>query len=99
MIESCIIFKKGHPDICFARLPKYSRKVSLMRGRRRDLLCASAAKQQFSSFEDMISNADVPLLVDFYATWCGPCQLVANELQVSTSARCHGGLYVLRASV
>jgi thioredoxin 2 len=38
-----------------------------------------------STFDEIVNNARVPVLIDFWAAWCGPCRMAAPEVQQTAS--------------
>ncbi|HEX5241537.1 MAG TPA: thioredoxin [Candidatus Limnocylindrales bacterium] len=51
-----------------------------------------------ATFEDVVLHSDKPALVDFWAAWCGPCKLVAPEME-KLAAKYEGSIDVVKVDV
>jgi thioredoxin 2 len=48
-------------------------------------------------FDRLVAHASIPVVVDYWAPWCGPCRMVAPELQ-KVAARSAGKMLVVKVN-
>jgi thioredoxin 2 len=53
--------------------------------------------QQTAVFDRLVANSSLPVVVDYWAPWCGPCRMVAPELQ-KVAARQAGRVIVVKVN-
>ena len=62
---------------------------------KRPLLLDRPVPVSEEAFDPVLAGTDVPVLVDFYADWCGPCKMLAPIVDELAGSRA-GSLLVLK---
>ena len=69
-------------------------------GRCKNNISATATPLEVSTtadFDRLIAQSSIPIVVDYWAPWCGPCRMVAPEL-AKVAARSGGKFLVVKVN-
>ena len=82
------------------RLPFAKLAETFRCGKCKQEMVASTAPLEVSTsadFDRLIAHSPIPIVVDYWAPWCGPCRMVAPEL-AKVAARSHGRFLIVKVN-
>lgn len=58
----------------------------------------STANANESNFDELVLNSSVPVVVDFWAEWCGPCKALSPVLE-EIASQSNGKVSIVKVNV